>query len=80
MGKLAANNLKITCRKVRIFLEDTEIFGHRISNGTIKPSEHTIKSVGEMKIEDIKTNKQMNSYRGLYKTLSRHLPSSSWPP
>ena len=74
LGKLAASNLKITSRKVRIFLEDSEVFGHKISNGTITPSEHTITSLGEMKTEDIKTNKQMNSYKGLYKTLSRHLP------
>ena len=70
LDKLRAANLKVTARKVRIFLEDTEVFGHRISNGTVTPSEHNIKSLGVAKIEEIKTNKQMNSYKGLYKTLS----------
>ena len=74
LGKLGAANLKITARKVRIFLEDTEVFGHRISNGTVSPSDHNVKTLGEMKMDDIRTNKQMNSYKGLYKTLSRHLP------
>ena len=74
IGKLRVANLKVTARKVRIFLEDTEVFGHRISNGTVTPSEHNIKSLGETKTTEIKTHKQINSYKGLYKTMSRHLP------
>jgi hypothetical protein len=33
LGKLAANNIKITAKKVRFFLGDTEVFGHRITDG-----------------------------------------------
>ena len=74
LTKLEAANLKITARKVRVFLEDTEVFGHRITNGEVKPSEHTVTTLGEIKMEEITTVKQLSSWRGLYKTLIQHLP------
>ena len=74
LTKLEKANLKITARKVRVFLEDTEVFGHRITNGEVFPSDHTVKTLGDINMEEIKTIKQLNSWRGLYKTLIQHLP------
>ena len=74
LTKLEKANLKVTARKVRVFLEDTEVFGHRIRNGAVSPSDHTVTTLGDITIEEIKTNKQLNSWRGLYKTLIKHLP------
>ena len=74
LTKLERANLKVTARKVRVFLEDTEVFGHRITNGEVSPSDHTVTSLGDIKMDEIKTNKQLNSWRGLYKTLIQHLP------
>lgn len=74
LTKLEEANLKVTARKVRVFLEDTEVFGHRIRNGEVSPSDHTVATLGDISMEEIKTNKQLNSWRGLYKTLIRHLP------
>ena len=74
LTKLEKANLKITARKVRVFLEDTEVFGHRVINGKIIPSDHTVNTLGDIKMEEIKTIKQLNSWRGLYKTLIQHLP------
>ena len=68
-------NLKITARKVRIFLEDTEVVGQRISKVNVSPSEHSITTLGEIKMEEIKTIKQLNSWRrSLYNTIIQHLP------
>ena len=74
LSKVAANNLKITARKVRVFLGDTEVFGHRISDGKVMPSDHNINTLAKTVTEDLKTVKQVNSWKGLYKTLIRHLP------
>ena len=74
LAKLNDANLKITARKVRVFLEDTEVFGQRISNGKVSPSDHAVTSLGDIKLEEVKTIKQLNSWRGLYKTLIQHLP------
>ena len=77
LKKLHDNNLKLSPNKVRILPADTEIYGYRIVNGRIKPSEHTITSLGQTKIENLKTVKQVNSRKGLYKTLIGHLPALS---
>ena len=77
LRKLHENNLKLSPNKVRIFPEDTEIYGYRIKNNCILPSEHTVLSLGKSNIEDLKTNKQVNSWKGLYKTLIGHLPALS---
>ena len=74
LGKLNKNNLKVTAQKVRILMDDTEVYGFRIEKGFVKPSPHIIKNLGMAKVEDIKTVKQMNSWKGLYKTLLAHLP------
>ena len=74
LSKIAQNNLKITARKVRMFLGDTEVFGHRITDGSVKPSDHIITTLGKTVTEDLRTVKQVNAWKGLYKTLIRHLP------
>ena len=77
LAKLEAANLKVTARKVKIFPRDTVVFGMRVSEGKISPSAHVIETLGEVKMEELKTNKQVNSWKGLYKTLAGHLPDLS---
>ena len=72
--KLNTNNLKLAPRKVRIMLQDTEVFGHRFKDGKMRPSDHIVTSLGKTSVEELKTVKQVNSWKGLYKTLIRHLP------
>ena len=77
LSKLNKNNLKLSPNKVRVFPGDTEIYGYRVFNGCVKPSEHTISTLGQTKIENLTTVKQVNSWKGLYKTLIGHLPALS---
>ena len=77
LSKLALCNLKISPEKVRILLDDVEVYGIRVQNGFIGPSPHRIKDLGNVNYENIKTIKQLNSWRGLYKTLIGHLPHLS---
>ena len=72
--KLNANNLKLSPGKVRIMLQDTEVFGHRVKDGKMRPSDHIVTSLGKTSMEELKTVRQVNSWKGLYKTLIRHLP------
>ena len=74
---MAANNLKIEPRKLKILPEDTEFYGFRLNNGTIRPSDHIVDNLGKIKQEELKTVNQVNSWRGLYKTLAKHLPDLS---
>ena len=74
LAKLDAHNLKLSPSKVRILLQDSEVFGHRVVDGTIRPSDHIVSTLGSTKIGDLVTVKQINSWKGLYKTLIRHLP------
>ena len=59
---------------MRVLLDDTEVFGHRIKQGFVSPSPHIVSNLGMIKLEDMKTVKQVNSWKGLYKTLIAHLP------
>ena len=77
LTKLKNNNLKLSPHKIRVFPSDTEIYGYRIVNGCISPSAHIVTALGETKMEKLTTNKQVNSWKGLYKTLSGHLPALS---
>ena len=77
LEKLHSNNLKLNPSKVRVFPADTEIYGYRIKNGSVLPSDHAVKTLGKAKLEDLITNKQINSWKGLYKTLIGHLPALS---
>ena len=77
LSKLHYCNLKLNPSKVRIFPADTEIYGHRVKDGFILPSDHSIKTLGHARIEDLKTVKHVNSWKGLYKTLIGHLPALS---
>ena len=77
LDKLDKSNLKISPHKVRILLSDVEVYGIRITNGFVNQSPHRVTDLGNVKMEDIKTIKQLNSWRGLYKTLIGHLPHLS---
>ena len=77
ISKLHYNNLKLSPNKVRVFPADTEVYGYRVKDGCILPSDHTITSLGKTKIEQMTTVKQVNSWKGLYKTLIGHLPALS---
>ena len=48
-----------------------------MKDGRILPSDHTIVSLGKTKVEQLVTVKQINSWKGLYKTLIGHLPALS---
>ena len=74
LTKLRICNLKIYPNKVRILLDNTEVYGFRIKHGHVLPSPHIVSNLGDIKLEDLKTVKMTNSWRGLYKTLSAHLP------
>ena len=56
--KLASSNLKVTSHKVRIFLPDTEVYGYRIKQGEVLPSEHIITDLGKSKLTDLTTVKK----------------------
>ena len=75
LRKLKDNDLKLSPHKIRIFPQDTKIYGHRIVNGCILASDHIITSLVETKKDKVNTNKQINSWKGLYKTLIKHLPA-----
>ena len=77
LNKLHANNLKLSAHKVRVFPADTEVYGYRIKDGKVLPSDHTVTSLGKAKIDELVTVKQVNSWKGLYKTLIGHLPALS---
>ena len=74
LTKLRICNLKISPNKVRILLDDTEVYGFRIKHGHVLPLPHIVSNLGDIKLEDLKTVKMTNSWRGLYKTLIAHLP------
>ena len=78
LGKLHLCNLKISPNKVRILLNDVEVYGVRITDGFVLPSPHRVNDLGNIRKEDIKTVKQLNSWRGLYKTLIGHIPHLSY--
>ena len=50
------------------------MLGHRVFDGKVKPSYHIIITLASTVIEDLKTVKQVNSWKGLFKTLIRHMP------
>ena len=74
LAKLDSHNLKIKPSKTRVLLQDCEIYGHRFVNGTIRPSDHIVTTLASTTVKDLVTVKQVNSWKGLYKTLIRHLP------
>merc|ERR1719180_414839 len=74
LAKLDRHNLKLNPKKVRILLQDHEIYGHRVCDGKVRPSDHIVTSLAATNTESLVTVKQVNSWKGLYKTLIRHLP------
>lgn len=74
LGKLAKHNLKVGPHKVKIMPVKSEVFGHKITGGRIRPSDHVINNLGQTTPEELTTVKKVNSWKGLYKTLIKHLP------
>ena len=74
LTKLNDNNLKVAASKVKIFSKDIEVFGHRIIDGKVHPSDHILTSLGKSSIDQLITVKQLNSWKGLYKTLLSSIP------
>ena len=74
LAKLDEHNLKLAPRKMRCFSEDSEIYGHKIREGKIRPSDHIVSSLAATTPDALLTVRQVNSWKGLYKTLIRHLP------
>ena len=74
LSQLNKHNLKVSPRKVRILLQDNEVFGHRIADGRVRPSDHILSSLAATTPSELVTVKQVNSWKGLYKTLIKHLP------
>ena len=72
LNKLNQNNLKLSPRKARVLLQDTEVFAHRVKDGKVRPSNHIFTSLGKTTRDE--TVRQVSSWNGLYKTLIRHLP------
>ena len=57
-----------------MLLQETEVFGHRVKDGKVRPSDHIVTALGKTTREELKTVRQVNSWKGLYKTLIHHLP------
>ena len=74
LSKLNDSNMKISPNKVKIFPKDIEVFGWRIKDGMVMPSDHIITNLGKSSITQLTTVKQVNSWKGLYKTLLNALP------
>ena len=74
LSQLNKHNLKVSPRKVRVLLQDTEVFGHRVADGKVRPSDHILTSLAATTPSQLVTFKQVNSWKGLYKTLIKHLP------
>ena len=62
-------------KKVKYFPADIEVFGMRIKDGQALPSDHVLTSLGKSSIQQLKTVKQLNSWKGLNKTLLSSLPN-----
>ena len=78
LKKLHLCNLKLSPNKVRILLNDVEVYGVRVKDGFVSPSPHRVSDFGKIKEENIRTIKQLNSWRGLFKTLIGHIPHMSY--
>lgn len=73
LAKFNEHNLKLAPKKLRCFMEDTEVYGHKIKDGKVRPSDHIVSSLANTTPDALVTVKQVNSWKGLYKTLIRHL-------
>ena len=74
LALLDKHNLKLNPSKVRILPEEAEIYGHKLTQGKVRPSDHIVSSLVATSTENLTTVRQVNSWKGLYKTLIRHLP------
>ena len=53
LNKLNMCNLKLSPHKVRILLEDVEVYGVRIVNGFVTPSPHKVTNLENVNIDNI---------------------------
>ena len=74
LSKLSAANLKLSPGKVRIFPNQSIIFGWQVSNGTITPDPHRKLALSKSKHSDIETVSDLRSWMGTYKTFLIALP------
>lgn len=74
LAKLDKHNLKLNPAKVRILPQEAEIYGHKLTQGKMRPSDHIVDSLLTTSTDNLTTVRQVNSWKGLYKTLIRHLP------
>ena len=58
-----------------VFLEDTEVYGHKVSNGKVSSSDHIIPFLSTTTPDLLVTVRPVNSWKGLYKTLIHHFPN-----
>jgi hypothetical protein len=77
LTRLSSNGLKVSPKKVRIFPASTEVYGVKLQNGKISPSDHVLTTLGITSIDQLKSVKNVNAWRGLYKTLLHNLPHLS---
>ena len=78
LEKLHNANLKITPEKTHIFPDTVDVLGWVwMRGGYLKPSPHRTSALLNTKIENIKKEKDMRSWLGLYKTLHIVTPNIS---
>ncbi len=63
LSRLASNGLKVSPRKVRIFPTSTEVYGVKLQNGTLSPSDHVLTSLGITSTSQLKSVKNVNAWR-----------------
>ena len=74
LKKLSEANLKLSPTKVRIFPEETTIYGWNIVGGKIKPDPHRQLALSNVKHSDINTITDLRSWIGTYKTFLIAMP------
>ena len=74
LSKLSAANLKLSPSKVRIFPNETSIYGWSVKDGTITPDPHRKLALSKAKYSDLKTISDVRSWTGIYKTFLIAMP------
>ena len=75
LSKLNEANLKLSPNKVRIFPDETTIFGWLIKGKTFKPDPHRKLALVKVQPDDIKTIGDLRSWMGSYKTFLIAMPN-----
>ena len=74
LHNLSEANLKLSPGKVRLFPEETTIFGWLVKDGKITPDPHRQLALTKTKYEDIKKISDLRSWMGIYKTFLIAMP------